>query len=317
MIATTEKITAFESCDVTLWGYGFSAGAKVEINDGLKNSTLNVVDVDEEKIVFMAPACGSYQLKILNGTDSLEGLELSVVSRSCIPVNKLPSRNLNDFALMLKGLLPRGFAWNFKWTNGSYKTNWQKLLESVAAGIKVAFDDISKMLVELSPAVTSDVSRWFDELGLPINGVTLGDYRNKNAEIYRITRSRCGCTVPYFKSVMKIFGIDIEVYEYWKNPEEFGSYDFGSEDPNSFVLIRFHVHEKDVEGATCSGTCNEALGNGNMFFGECVLNSVKPAHVKFIYAYDNGVRYGDIVDSENKAITDDSGKSISYKSYLW
>lgn len=106
-----------------------------------------------------------------------------------------------------------------------------------------------------------------------------------------------GCSKDYIKSIAELFGLDVDVLEYWKEDERdaFDGVDFGNQDPNFFVIVRSDIGVINLTYARCSGDysaedelacdCNSRLmdfGDSNY---EAVLTSVSPAHVKMLFVY--------------------------------
>lgn len=288
MVVTELKIVAFAGCETILHGVGFTSDCFVNFGN---NVTKRLIDVDDSSVVFAAPSEGSYSFVVENADgEESETVQMVVLNRSFMPVNKLPNRNSADFSLMLKGLLPRGFAWNFKWSNvDSEKTNWQKLLESIAGGINNVWTMLSELAVAASPAITGAVAEWNAELGLPRKGLEFDDESKTKAEIYRIARSVGGCTVPFFNKIIELFGLSAAVYEYWKDPDEFPEWvhELG-EDANMYVLIKIEDSAIEETEFDCNSDCDDYLA---FWWNENFENAIefdKLAHIKFVYMYDLG-----------------------------
>lgn len=288
MVVTELKIVAFAGCETTLHGVGFTSDCFVNFGN---NVTKRLIDVDDSSVVFVAPSEGSYSFVVENADgEESETVQMVVLNRSFMPVNKLPNRNSADFSLMLKGLLPRGFAWNFKWSNvDSEKTNWQKLLESIAGGINNVWTMLSELAVAASPAITGAVAEWNAELGLPRKGLEFDDESKTKAEIYRIARSVGGCTVPFFNKIIELFGLNAAVYEYWKDPDEFPEWvhELG-EEANMYVLIKIEDSAIEETEFDCNSDCDDYLA---FWWNENFENAIefdKLAHIKFVYMYDLG-----------------------------
>lgn len=293
MIIFSEKVISFENCDTTLWGVGFSSNCKVKFSGS--TDVKDLVDVDGNSLVFKAPkSAGTYSLYV----EDDEGIKsnyisLIVLQRESMPVNNIPGRDKNDFALMLKGLLPRGFMWDFKWSSvDSQKTNWQKLLESIAAGISNVWGEMLVPLVKnSSPAITGALVEWESELGLPRKGIQYTGnaeqvLNERKDEIYRISRCRGGCTIPLIKHIIDLFGLNAEVYEYFKNPEVFPQWvkNLG-EDAYMYSMIKI-TGGVDVSEFDCDSSCEDYLSfwwNQNF---ENTIEFDKLAHTKFIFVYE-------------------------------
>ncbi len=303
MISTTDKIIAFEGCEATLWGVGFTSDCCIVLHDGSKEVVKNAIEVEDTRIVFSVPAEGCYTVSVKRGDAvEIETVPMVVLSRDYMPVNRFPARSGEDatndvekFALMLKGLLPRGFMWNFKWApktaDVNEKTNWQKLLESIAAGVSHVWDVLAEMLVNSSPACTKAIASWNDELALPRKGLEFAhddDGKKAKAEIYRIARARSGSTVPHFQNIIDLFGLNAEVVEYWQKPDEFPQWvrDLG-EDAYMYVMIKIKDSAIEQTFFDCESACDDYL---SFWWNENFENAIefdKLAHVKFIYLYED------------------------------
>ena len=203
------------------------------------------------------------------------------VQRSERKLWNLPRRTAEDFRHALIGLMPRGFAW-FTGVGG----NWWKLFSGFAAGILAAYNMLRLLVTESSPVSTTELMLWESELGLPKRGLEFDDDSDRKKEILRISRDECGCSVNYIKSVAALFGLEVNVYEYWKNPEKFAGVDFAGKDPNFFVIVKSDVVISNIDYFECDGYCDDRLldfGDSNY---EAVVLDESPAHVKVLFEYD-------------------------------
>ena len=203
------------------------------------------------------------------------------VQRSERKLWNLPRRTAEDFRHALIGLMPRGFAW-FTGVGG----NWWKLFSGFAAGILAAYNMLRLLVTESSPVSTTELMPWESELGLPKRGLEFDDDSDRKKEILRISRDECGCSVNYIKSVAALFGLEVNVYEYWKNPEKFAGVDFAGQDPNFFVIVKSDVVIGGIGYFECDGYCDDRLldfGDSNY---EAVVLDESPAHVKVLFEYD-------------------------------
>lgn len=203
------------------------------------------------------------------------------VQRSEHKLWNLPRRTAEDFRHALIGLMPRGFAW-FTGVGG----NWWKLFSGFGAGILTAYNMLRLLVKESSPVSTTEFLLWENELGLPKKGLEFDSDTDRKKEILRISRDECGCSVNYIKSVANLFGLDVDVYEYWKNPEKFAGVDFAGMDPNFFVIVKSDVVIGGIDYFECDGYCDDRLldfGDSNY---EAVVLDESPAHVKVLFEYD-------------------------------
>ena len=205
---------------------------------------------------------------------------------------RLAERTEEDFRHAQIGLMPRGFAW-FLGKLG----NWWKLFTAFSFGFAAVYQMFCDLVREMSPFTTTSLAEWESELGLPKRGLAFDTDGLRKSEIIRISRKMGGCTKEYFKSIAALFGLNVEVLEYWKAEERdaFAGIDFGDQDPNFYAMMVSDVGVINLSYAMCSGgysdedelhcDCNSRL----MDFGdtnyEAVLNSVSPAHVKLLFVY--------------------------------
>jgi uncharacterized protein YmfQ (DUF2313 family) len=205
---------------------------------------------------------------------------------------QLPKRTEADFRHAQLGLMPRGFAW-FLGIAG----NWWKLFTAFSIGFSAVYQMFCNLVREMSPYTTTSLTDWERELGLPKKGLAFDGDALRKSEIIRIARKMGGCSKDYIKSIAELFGLDVDVLEYWKEDERdaFDGVDFGNQDPNFFVIVRSDIGVINLTYARCSGDygaedelacdCNSRLmdfGDSNY---EAVLTSVSPAHVKMLFVY--------------------------------
>ena len=193
----------------------------------------------------------------------------------------IPARTAADFRHALLGLMPRGFAWFL-----GFGGNWWKLFSGFAEGFLSVYTMLRLLVKEMSPVSTTELSVWENELGLPKRGLEFVSDTDRKKEILRVSRDECGCTVDYIKSVALLFGLDVDVYEYWKNPENFFGIDFGGADPNFYVIVKSDVPCENVDYHYCDGYCDDRLldfGNSNY---ESVVMDLCQAHVKLLFEYN-------------------------------
>ena len=205
---------------------------------------------------------------------------------------QLPKRTEEDFRHAQIGLMPRGFAW-FLGKMG----NWWKLFTAFSSAFSAVYQMLCNLVLEMSPYTTTSLTDWERELGLPKKGLAFDTDELRKSEILRISRKMGGCTKDYIRSVAQLFGLDVDVLEYWKDVERsaFDGVNFGGQDPNFYVIVRSSIGVINLTYARCSGSysaedelscdCNSRLmdfGDSNY---EAVLTSVSPAHVKMLFVY--------------------------------
>lgn len=264
---------------IRMSGFGFDGSCSVLF--GSKNAL--ITDYADEWLEFEAPKTkGSYTLRLVQGDDEILRQPISVTDVEDAATWNLPVRDQDDFRNALLGLMPRGFAWHLG--NGG---NWWKLFSAFAMGFLEIYRSFRDLVAELSPFKTTSFSTWEQELGLPISGLEQKTAAGRKNEILRIARKKGGCTVPYLKSLLNLYGAKYDLYEYWKDPSVFPSWVASREGEKAkfYVLIKVYVDEYSDNGFNCNSPCNASLGDSSDKILEAIIDAAKPAHVKIIYRY--------------------------------
>lgn len=298
------RVTA--GCTVVVDGFGFDNNSKVLV-DGVE---VNVNDYDEKSLEFIAPAePGEHSVQIKSGNQTSSALRFVVVPIEQTNVWSLAKRSFDEFREVLIGLMPRGFAW-YMGKDGYF---W-KLFSALGTLAVYIWDQFLELIKEMSPSNTTSFDAWEEELGLPWEGLAREEDKQRLAEIFRIARKQGGCSVAYFKEIASLFGVDVEIFEYWKNPEKFADINIKpGEDPNFFWMILKHTHGEEVMFADCNGTCNDYLNYGIDYVMEAVFARIKPAHTSLVFAYNDDIYTGYLLDDNNNYLTDDNGNRLTYE----
>lgn len=266
---------------VYVYGAGFSNTTKA----WLGNTELPLKDYDYGWAEFTAVNDpGTYTLYVGSSVGNRKVVGSVVVcDLTALPIfaPKVPSRdNVRDAML---GLLPRGFAW-YKGADGFFA----KLMRGLAATVVELYLLAVAFKMAASPSHTDSFDTWENELRLPRFSSGAGDTDSqRRAEIFRINGKKGGCTVPYLKSILNLYGARYELFEYWKNSSVFPSWvarKYG-EMANFCVLVKVYQNSYTSRGFTCKSKCTASLGGPNDYVMESILDQVKPAHVKILYRY--------------------------------
>ena len=264
---------------VRLSGSGFDGACSVYAG----NTAALVTDYDVDRLEFEAPKTeGSYVVRLVRGGVEAFRATIEVVGVEDAETWNLPVRGQGEFRNALIGMMPRGFAWHLG-KNG----NWWKLFTAFAAGFRELHENFRRLVDESSPLKTTSFAEWEKELGLPIKGLQQSTAAGRKNEIIRIARKKGGCTVPYLKSLLNLYGARYELFEYWKNPNVFPSWvarNYGDK-ANFCILVKVYQDHYTSRGFTCNSKCDDALGGPNDYVMEAILEQEKPAHVKIIYRY--------------------------------
>lgn len=227
-----------------------------------------------------------------------------MIDRSESKMWNLKRRTAEDFCYALLGLMPRGFAW-FTRRCG----NWWKLFYGMSAGFVAVYDMFRCLVSNMSPVSTDDLDAWEKELGLPKYGFSFQDPLSRKREIIRVSRGECGNTESYFKRLANFYGLDINIYQYWKNPEKFEDVDFGNDDPNFYWMIKITTGDDGWFVCTCNDTCNDYLQYWWDSRVENIFDTIKPAHTKIVYSY-NYEPCVYLVDDQRDYVIDDNGDRV-------
>ena len=272
---------------VRVYGAGFDGSVQAWLDDGLglENSVSSafVYDYDRDYLDVVCPAAGRYNLRIghaLRGsvTVALISVEQDVAA---LAIDSPERPTVLDLQKSILGLMPSGFAW-FKNLDG----NFAKLALGCAYLVDKVYELVNNLRKAFSPSHTDDFEAWFSELDLPERGVSLDNDTMKRASIYRKMCRKGGPTIPYIKSIAALFGIDCDIYEYWKNPEEFS----GVVDSPSALQFYWMVRMKSgVPEVTLFRSGRGRAGQRLNSFGhpqfKSLVELIKPAHTKCLYAY--------------------------------
>lgn len=285
---------------VRLWGAGFDGSCNVLVG----NRPATIVDYESDFIEFVAPgSAGQHTVKLVRGSDEIYSEKLFVVSFENSQTWNLPVRAEDDFRYALLGLMPRGFAW-FTGKNG----NWWKLFSAFASGFKAVHDSLRHLVDECSPLKTTSYSDWERELGLPLKGLEQSTNAGRKREIVRVSRSKGGCTVPYLRSILKLYGARFDIYEFFKSPSVFPAWvaEKNGDMANFFVLIKVYRDSPGPRGMTCKSKCNASIGTPRDSKLEAIVEKLKPAHIKVVYSYVIRV----LTDMGGNPIVDDNNRMI-------
>lgn len=251
---------------------------------------VSVLDYDVSFISFAANVeSGNYTIYVgeqMQGRVSV-GLVRVCLDESELTINRTPRPTIDDITVSMLGLLPTGFAW-YK----SSDSNFAKLMRGLAVVVDKVYEVIASYRIAISPTHTNAYDTWEKELSLPEDGVVrTGDARRD--EIFRKSCRRGGNTLSYFKSVAKLFGIDVDIYEYCENPEQFsGVYDT-ADNLKYYWMIRMKTGTLDDVPMRCGNDedCGGNARSGNRLrtyvppYFYSMMEKLKPAHTKCLYAY--------------------------------
>ena len=298
-IVSADKYKVFKGSSVTVYGVGFNDSCVVRIG----NRNYSPIDYSDEYIVFMAPEeVGHYGFEIRDGLSSSGILSLFVEEYEDAAVTRLPVRQESSFRRILDSLMPRGFGWEYG--EGS---NWSKLLSGLANAFSWLYGMLRNLVLQMSPVATDSLGTWENELSLPRKGLVQSSDSGRKSEVIRIARKRGGATIPYLKSILKIYGARFDLYEYWKSPSVFPSWVAErGEQANFYLLVKIYRDSYYAKGFNCKSKCNASLGHPRDSVLESILEQEKPAHVKIVYSYVVRI----LTDMNGNPIVNDNNQMI-------
>lgn len=296
---------------VCIYGAGFSSFLKVWIGA----SKAVVLDYDYGFVQVAAPSfAGTFTLYAGESYENRLSVGRVIVAEDTkdLPIDLPENHTDESYRDAILGLMPRGFAW-YKGADGVFSRLMLGLAKSVAGLYRLA----AEFKINVSPSHTESLAVWETELALPENGVEFSGTAQeielkRRTEIFRKACKKGGNTIPYFKSIAALFDSEIEIYEYWKNPEKFDGVDFGDDDPNFYWMVNLAARDEDWFVCTCNDTCNDYLQwwwNAPM---ETLFDLIKPAHTKLVYSYGDGrvVRRVHLLTESGKKLKTETGDNI-------
>lgn len=269
---------------VVVYGAGFSYQTKAWFDAGLAV----IIDYSYDEIKLAAPSdSGTYTLYL--GTSFANrlpvGQVLVVNDPKMMPINLPDEHSVCSIRDAILGLMPRGFAW-YKGSDGIFS----RLMLGIAKTVSTLYSLTVSYRKNASPSHTDSLNQWEYELQLPESGTDISGTAQeietkRRAEIFRKSCKKGGNTVPFFEGISKLFGRDVSIYEYFKNPEKFAGVDFGDDDPNFYWMIEQTASDDEWHLLDCNGTCNDYLAWWWNPVLESFYETIKPAHTKIIYTY--------------------------------
>lgn len=260
----------------------------------------NVLDVNEDSIVVSVPeSAGRYDLKVDDGHGNIVdvgSVNVSTLSDfECVGGPK--NYKFKDFLGYVCGLLPKmsgvDVRVDFKDPNDVSVSNkvggsvFGKLFWALAFAVSVVFEYIRELYAAINPVNTTNIDAWENELLLPIKGFNFTSTEKRKMEILRAACTEGGCCVGYFRKILRIIGVDAEIFEYWKNPEQFGEIPVSEDERNFYWMIRISGGTPDVHTLKCTGKCNKPLRWWTDSAVRNLFEKIKPAHTRLLYAYSD------------------------------
>jgi uncharacterized protein YmfQ (DUF2313 family) len=190
---------------------------------------------------------------------------------------------IDDYVRQLKGLLPRGPAWNMSPTS-----NLHKLLEGIAAEFVRVHERALDLLREADPRAALELfSDWEVAFGLPDVCASDTDTRDERRKqlMHKIVNGG-GQSKAFFIEIAAVFGYSVTITDYRRfraGLSRSGDRCYGADwmtywevHATDFAITRFRA------GAGRAGDALAVWGNDVL---ECVINRAKPAHTSVNFRY--------------------------------
>lgn len=306
--STSSKVVC-SGLTFTVFGGFFDSGCFVKFGD-----VVAVVEsFTHDRLTVVVPdIAGDFQCSVVDGSGfSVDLGNVKVGSPADVPVyNFVRNYGLGDFEDFVEGLFPKGVLFDF-----SAGTILRKIVMGIAKALLYLWGFVVTILKALNPLHTDDFDEWERELGLPEIGVVTANSDDRRREIYRTGFAFGGCSINFYKRILALMKVDADIFEYLYDPEKFSGVDFGNDDPNFYMMIRFRVpllaYEYFRAGVSTAG---DLLLDFSNYSVESVFERIKQAHVKIIYSYLTP-RNMVIVTSSGAAIVTSNGERLIAYTY--
>jgi len=306
--STSSKVVC-SGLTFTVFGGFFDSGCFVKFGD-----VVAVVEsFTHDRLTVVVPdVAGDFQCSVVDGSGFSVNLgNVKIGSPADVPVyNFVRDYGQDDFEDFIEGLFPKGVLFDF-----SDGTVLKKIVAAIAAALLYLWGFCVAVLKALNPLHTDNFDEWERELGLPEIGVVTANSDERRREIYRTGFAFGGCSINFYKRILSLMKVDADIFEYLYNPEKFEGVDFGDDDPNFYMMIRFRVpllaYEYFRAGASTAG---DLLLDFSNYSVESVFERIKQAHIKMIYSYLTP-RNMVIVTSSGAAIVTSNGERLIAYTY--
>jgi uncharacterized protein YmfQ (DUF2313 family) len=190
-----------------------------------------------------------------------------------------------DYAKLLKGLAPQGFAWPT-----DPNATFNKLLDGLAIEFSRLDSRAEILLIESDPRTTSELLiDWEKDLGLPDTCTGLAPTLQQRrgaivAKLIGIGKQ----TVQYYLDLLAFYGYTVTITQF--QPFRCGINACGQEliGQNWAYYFRINAPETSLiyftAGISSAGEPLRTWGNDTL---ECLVNEYKPAHTVPIFAYSS------------------------------
>jgi uncharacterized protein YmfQ (DUF2313 family) len=196
----------------------------------------------------------------------------------------------NDYLQQAQALLPHGPAWT-----RSIKAFITRLLAALANVFYLVEVKANELAKNINPAEGVEfIEEWERVCGLPDECTVLGTSLTERQENVLVKlNGGASPTLDYFRRITDLLGYDAgidEIRPFICNLSECGGDDeLGADDNirnNAFMI--YIRGDRVVYFRTGLAVCGDRLGTIKYATDlECMLNKLKPAHLKFIYNYES------------------------------
>lgn len=304
--STSSKVVC-SGLTFTVFGGFFDSGCYVKFGDvvavveSFSNDRLTVVVPD---------ISGDFQCSVVDGSGFTVDIgNVKVGNPAEVPVyNFVRDYGQSDFEDFVECLFPKGILFDF-----SPGTILKKVVSGIAACLLYLWGFCVGVLKALNPLHTDSFDEWERELGLPEIGVVTTNNDERRREIYRTGFAFGGCSINFYKRILSLMKVDADIFEYMYNPEKFEGVDFGDDDPNFYMMIRFCVPLLAYEYFRAGeSTAGDFLLDFSNYSVESVFERIKQAHIKIVYSYLTPRNMVVVTSSGAAIVTSDGDRLIAY-----
>ncbi|WP_069454690.1 putative phage tail protein [Shewanella xiamenensis] len=185
-----------------------------------------------------------------------------------------------DYCDVMQKLMPRGFAWNT-----GPDGNLHYVLGGIAAQLARVDSRAAQLEREFYPETSLELlEEWEDYLGLPECGLASDDLEKRRLDAYAKETADGGLAPWYYEALAARAGFEIEVDVAYGHHCE-SDCEAALYHPLSGLAPVVYSTANATHWTLCTESCLQPVrrfGDGRL---ECLLNTYKPAHLRFVYGY--------------------------------
>ncbi|MBO2656063.1 DUF2313 domain-containing protein [Shewanella algae] len=190
------------------------------------------------------------------------------------------SYRADDYREMMQRLMPRGFAWHL-----GPGGNLSAFIHGIAESLAAADASAAQLEREFHPETSLQLlEEWEDFLGLPECGLAADSLDKRRLDAYAKETADGGLAPWYYEALAGRAGFEVDVDEaYGHHCESLCDASLYHELSGLAPIV--YSTAPATRWTTCLEACTlpvRRFGDGRL---ECLLNTYKPAHLRFVYGY--------------------------------